>query len=110
MSDDLLLNPKTNRNGAINLTEWRRSILKTNIKSERIKFLGENAVKVDGGIWRSLDGKRQFRVVEADYFGRHGIGSQSIPNTPHIHFEFLGKPNADGNKLKVIKNLHVPLR
>lgn len=110
MSDDLLLNPRTNTRGATNLTEWRRSISKSDIKSERIKFLGEDAVKIDGGVWRSLDGTRQFRVVEADYLGRHGIGSPLVPNTPHVHFEFLGLLNAGGNKLKVIKNVHVPLR
>ena len=81
MSDDLLLNPKTNTNGTNNLIEWR-----------------------------SLDGTRQFRVVESDYFGRHGIGSPLVLNTPHVHFEFLGMPNAGGNKLKVIKNVHVPLK
>ena len=110
MSDDLLLNPKTNTNGTNNLTEWRRSISKADIKAERIKFLGEDAVKVDGGVWRSLDGTRQFRVVESDYFGGHGIGSPLVPNIPHVHFEFLGMPNAGENKLKVIKNVHVPLK
>ena len=47
MSDDLLLNSKTNTNCANNLTEWR-----------------------------SFDGTRQFREVESDYFGRYGIDSQ----------------------------------
>lgn len=109
MLDDLLLNLKINTNGTNNLTEWR-SIYKADIRAERIKILGEDAVKVDGGVWRSLDGTRQSRVVESDYFGRHGIGSPLVPNTPHVHFEFLEMPNAGGNKLKVIKNVHVPLK
>ena len=106
---DLLLNPKTNTNGTRNLTEWRRQVSKSDIKAERIKFVGENAVKVDKGVWRSLDGTRQFRVVESDYFGRHPIGVPKVYNVPHVHFEFLGMPNKGGNKLKVIKNIHVPL-
>lgn len=80
MNDDLLLNPRTNTNGTINLTEWR-----------------------------SLDGTRQFRVVETDYFGGHPIGDPKVYNVPHVHFEFLSMPNPGGNKLKVIKNIHVPL-
>ena len=50
MSDDLLLNSKTNTNCANNLTEWR-----------------------------SFDVTRQFREVESDYFGRYGIDSQYSP-------------------------------
>ena len=109
MSDNLLLNPRTNTNGTNNLTEWRRQVLKSDIKVERVKFVGEDAVKVDKGVWRSLDGTRQFRVVESDYFGRHPIGEPKVYNAPHVHFEFLGMPNKGGNKLKVIKNIHVPL-
>ena len=47
ISDDLLLNPKTNTNGANNLTEWR-----------------------------NFDGTRHSREIESDYFGRYGIDSQ----------------------------------
>lgn len=38
------------------------------------------------------------------------VDMELVPNTPHIHFEFLGMPNAGGNKLKVIKNVHVSLK
>lgn len=109
MADNLLLNPRTNTNSTKNLTEWRRLLSKMDIKTERIKFVGEDAVKVDKGTWRSLDGTRQFRVVEADYFGGHPIGDPKVYHVPHVHFEFLGIPNKGGNKLKVIKNIHVPL-
>ena len=109
MSDDLLLNPKTNTKNTNNLTEWRRQISKSDIKIERIKFVGEDAVKVADGTWRSLDGTRQFRVVPVDYFGSHPIGMPPVNNVPHVHFEFLGMPNQGGNKLRVIKNIHVPL-
>ncbi len=111
MTDEtLLLKPRLNKNGAENLTEWRRTISKNDIKSERIKFLGEDSIKIDQGTWRSLDGKRQFRTVPSDYLGKHGIGSPLVPNVPHVHFEFLGMPNPGGNKLKLLKNIHVPLR
>ena len=49
------------------------------------------------GVFRSLDGLRQFRITAADLAGSHGnIGA-------HIHFEAL---NLAG---KVIENLHIPL-
>ncbi len=109
MSDDLLLNPRTNNRNAQNLTEWRRTISRSDIKAERIKFVGEDAVKIDDGIWRSLDGTRQFRVVPSDYLGHHSIGMPPVENVPHVHFEFLAMPNPGGNKLRVLKNVHVPL-
>lgn len=34
---------------------------------------------------------------------------EGIDLDPHVHFEFLGIPNQGGNKLRVIKNIHVPL-
>lgn len=52
-------------------------------------FLGDDYVKIDSGKWRSLDGTRQFRVKPDDYLGNHGIGQPTVPNTPHVHFEFL---------------------
>ena len=58
ISDDLLLNPKTNTNGANNLTEWR-----------------------------NFDGTRHSEK-----------------------FEFSGTSNVGGNELKVIRNVHVPLK
>ncbi|MBO2946226.1 hypothetical protein JJQ72_19855 [Paenibacillus sp. F411] len=89
------------------MTEWRRSIDKADIGNQRKLFLGEDYVKVGDGKWRSLDGARQFRVKPDDYLGNHGIGRPLVPNTPHVHFEFL---NPKGNKFEVIKNIHVPLR
>ena len=109
MSDDLLLYPKTNTKRTENVTEWRREIKKSDIAIERIKFVGEDAVKVARGVWRSIDGTRQFRVVPEDYFGEHAIGRPKVYNVPHVHFEFLGLPNPGGIKLRVIKNIHVPL-
>jgi hypothetical protein len=70
--------------------------------------LGDDYVKIDAGKWRSLDGLRQFRVKPDDYLGMHGIGNPIVPNTPHVHFEFLqSRMNSSG--FKVIKNIHVPL-
>ena len=67
ISDDLLLNPKTNTNGANNLTEWR-----------------------------NFDGTRHSeklnQITLADM--------ELIPNTA----------NVGGNELKVIRNVHVPLK
>ena len=91
-----------------NLTEWRRSISKQNIHDEMQLFLGDDFVKVDAGKWRSLDGTRQFRVKPDDYLGRHGIGQPTVPNTPHVHFEFL-VPRSNGDGFDVIKNVHVPI-
>ena len=59
--------------------------------------------------WRSLDGTRQFRVKPDDYLGNHGIGQPTVPNTPHVHFEFL-TPKSNGNGFDVIKNIHVPIK
>ena len=92
-----------------NLTEWRRSISKQDIHNEMRLFLGDDYVKVDAGKWRSLDGTRQFRVTPNDYLGNHGIGYPSIPNTPHVHFEFLA-PRNNGNGFNVVKNVHVPIK
>jgi hypothetical protein len=109
MADSQLLRINTNTKNAVNITEWRRTISPSSIRSERIKFVGEDAVKVDAGTWRSLDGTRQFRTVPNDYLGRHGIGQPAVPNTPHVHFEFLAPPNPGGTNLRVLKNVHVPL-
>ena len=92
----------------INLTEWRRNINKQNIHDEMSRFLGDDYVKVDVGKWRSLDGTRQFRVKPDDYLGSHGIGQPTVPNTSHVHFEFL-VPRSNGNGFDVIKNIHVPI-
>ncbi len=91
-----------------NLTEWRRSISKQDIHNEMRIFLGDDYVKIDSGKWRSLDGTRQFRVKPDDYLGNHGIGQPTVPNTPHVHFEFL-TPRSNGNGFDVIKNIHVPI-
>ena len=85
-----------------NLTEWRRSIGKQDIHNEMRLFLGDDYVKVDSGKWRSLDGTRQFRVKPDDYLGNHGIGQPTVPNTPHVHFEFL-TPRSNGNGFDVKK-------
>ena len=92
-----------------NLTEWRRSISQQDIHNEMRLFLGDDYVKIDSGKWRSLDGTRQFRVKPDDYLGNHGIGQPTVPNTPHVHFEFL-TPKSSGNGFDVIKNIHVPIK
>ena len=33
-----------------------------------------------------------------------------IPNTAYVYFEFFGTSNVWGNELKVIRNVHVPLK
>lgn len=109
MADSQLLRIRTNTNRTLNLTEWRRTISRNSIATERTKFLGTNAVKIDSGTWRSLDGTRQFRTVPSDYLGQHGIGQPRVPNIPHVHFEFLAPPNPGGANLRVLKNVHVPL-
>lgn len=77
ISDDLLLNPKTNTNGANNLTEWR-----------------------------NFDGTRHSeklnQITLADM--------ELIPNTAYVYFELSGTSNVGGNELKVIRNVHVPLK
>ena len=92
-----------------NLTEWRKSISQQDIHNEMRLFLGDDYVKIDSGKWRSLDGTRQFRVKPDDYLGNHGIGQPTVPNTPHVHFEFL-TPKSNGNGFDVIKNIHVPIK
>lgn len=94
------------------LSEWRRKICRSNIGAERNKFLGDNFVKVGEGKWRSLDGTRQFRITPSDYNGAHGMGNPSVPNTPHVHFEFLTPKIQNGQatgNFTVTKNIHVPL-
>ena len=79
----------------------------SDIGQAREDFLGDDFVKVSEGKWRSLDGTRQFRVNTYDYSGAHGMGSPKVPDTPHVHFEFL-RPTSGGNFV-VTKNVHVPL-
>ena len=61
-------------------------------------FLGDDYVKIDCG-----------RVKPDDYLGNHRIGHTTVPNTPHVHFEFL-TPKSNGNGFDVIKNIHVPIK
>jgi len=91
-----------------NLSEWRRKICRSKIAEERRKFLGDNFVKIAPGKWRSIDGNRQFRIKPDDYLGTHGMGKPVIPNTPHVHFEFL-QPKGSSIHFNVVKNIHVPL-
>ena len=106
-SNNLFGRDRQTRN-TVQYTEWRRSINKNDIHDEIRLFLGDDFVKVDAGKWRSLDGTRQFRVKPGDYLGKHPIGQPSVPNTPHVHLEFLS-PRNNGNGFDVIKNVHVPL-
>jgi hypothetical protein len=69
-------------------------------------FAGEDAVKVDAGAWRSLDGTREFRITPSDYLGKHSIGNAPVPNTPHVHYEFFVPPNPGEQNLRVITNVH----
>ena len=71
ISDDLLLNPKTNTNGANNFDGTRHS--------EKLN-----------------------QITLADM--------ELIPNTAYVYFEFSGTSNVGGNELKVIRNVHVPLK
>lgn len=64
-------------------------------------------MKVEPGKWRSLEGKRQMRVMPSAYNGGHGMGSSTAPDTPHAHFEFLW-PTGNGDHV-VTKNVRVPL-
>lgn len=77
ISDDLLLNPKTNTNGANNLTEWR-----------------------------NFDGTRHSEKLNQMTLA----DMELIPNTAYVYFEFSGTSNVGGNELKVIRNVHVPLK
>lgn len=49
------------------------------------------------GVFRSADGRRQFRMDEGSLMGAHD------PNVPHIHFQEVG---SDGRRFKT--NNHVP--
>ena len=77
MSDDLLLNSKTNTNCANNLTEWRN---------------------FDGT--RHSEKLNQITLADMEF----------IPNTAYVYFEFFGTSNVGENELKVIRNVHVPLK
>lgn len=67
----------------------------------RERFLGEQHVKVSPGKWRSVDGRRQFRLKPGDFRGRGPLGS-------HAHLEFLRR--TPSGHLEVVKNVHVPIR
>lgn len=60
-------------------------------------WVGESSTEVGSGVFRSVDGMKQFRMTNSDLLGSHGqIG-------PHVHFESL---NSAG---KVVENMHVPI-
>ena len=106
----IVLSGKDKPNNATqHISEWRRIVCKKDVSKERNNFLGSNFVKVGPGKWRSLDGKRQFRVKNDDYSGEHGMGFPTVPNTPHVHMEFL-VPKANGLNFTVVKNVHIPLK
>lgn len=56
--------------------------------------------------WRNFDGTRHSeklnQITLADM--------ELIPNTAYVYFEFSGTSNVGGNELKVIRNVHVPLK
>jgi hypothetical protein len=61
------------------------------------KWLGAGYKEIASGVFRSVDGLRQFRMTNADLLATHGnIGS-------HVHFEVLDQLG------KVIENLHLPV-
>jgi len=75
----------------------------------REDYLGKGYVRVgDREIWRSLDGKRQVRMVPDDRKGKHAIGGPEA-NVPwgHLHLEKLWVSPTGG--LKVRTNVHVPI-
>lgn len=65
-----------------------------------IEFLGDGYKEIGkpgSGVFRSLDGTRQFRMDDGSLSGSHA------PNTPHVHFEVY---ESNANKPSV--NNHVP--
>ncbi len=62
-----------------------------------LKWLGSGYREIAPGVYRSNDGRRQFRMTNSDLIPTHGnLGS-------HVHFEAL---DAAGT---VIENLHLPI-
>ena len=64
--------------------------------SQATKWLGNGYREIAPGVFRSLDGLRQFRMTISDITGAHG-------GVAHVNFETL---NAAG---KVTENLHLPI-
>jgi hypothetical protein len=97
----------------VNVSNWSSPIKRKELSYLRKKFLGDNYIEVlskkgtHKGVWRSTDGKRQFRVKDIDYKGEHGMGMPVKLDTPHIHLEFLEKKNS--KEFIVVKNVHIPL-
>lgn len=95
-------------NSTKDVSEWRRPISSSEIPILRTSFLGEGHVKVDRGVWMSIDGKRIFRAKPIDYLGIHGMGKPMVANQRHVHLEILRKTPA--KNYKVVKNIHIPIR
>ena len=61
------------------------------------RWLGPGYTEISPGVFRSVDGLRQFRMTARDLLPTHGnIG-------PHVHFEALDSAGT------VIDNLHLPV-
>jgi hypothetical protein len=83
--------------GAVNVMGKPRTVETALELGER--FLGGQGYKeIDNGVFRSLDGLRQFRVTPSDLAGK------GMKGVPHVHYEWIN-PLTD----KAIKNYHVPL-
>ena len=80
--------------------EMMRSVNEENEEEKR------KVAIVRSAIWRNFDGTRHSeklnQITLADM--------ELIPNTAYVYFEFSGTSNVGGNELKVIRNVHVPLK
>ena len=63
------------------------------------RWIGDGYKEIDTGVFRSADGKRQFRIDNCSLAGSHQ------PGVPHIHFKTYR-----GTKRKFEANNHVPLK
>jgi RHS repeat-associated protein len=69
----------------------------TSALNSALQWLGNGYRQMGPGVYRSLDGFRQFRMTNSDLAGGHN------PNLPHVHFEALNQLG------QVIENNHVLL-
>jgi hypothetical protein len=88
-------NAVSNAGGKVAVSARGRDTSSILTSAERYLKNGYN--EIAPGVFRSVDGERQFRMTNSDLMGKHGkIG-------PHVHFEKL-----DSQTREVLKNIHVP--